>query len=102
MALATQCGGCRPAPTVAPGPLAASGRAVAAPDGRNSCTRRAAGGHYPGQPEGGGMHGEPMTRVVDALRDRLAGPAGDALPDADLLGRYLAARDEAAFAALVR
>ena len=48
------------------------------------------------------MSGEPMTRVVDVLRDRLAGPADDDLPDADLLGRYLAGRDEAAFAALVR
>ena len=48
------------------------------------------------------MDGEPMTRVVDLLRDRLAGPAGDDLSDADLLARYLADRDEAAFAALVR
>jgi RNA polymerase sigma factor (sigma-70 family) len=48
------------------------------------------------------MHGEPMTRVVEVLRDRLAGPAGDDLSDADLLARYLADRDEAAFATLVR
>jgi hypothetical protein len=40
------------------------------------------------------MHDEPMGRVVDALRDRLAGSAGDDAPDIDLLTRYLAARDE--------
>ena len=48
------------------------------------------------------MHGEPMTRVVEILWDRLAGPAEDDLSDADLLGRYLSGRDEDAFAALVR
>jgi RNA polymerase sigma factor (sigma-70 family) len=48
------------------------------------------------------MRGEPMARAVDVLRDRLAGPAEDDLSDADLLGRYLAGRDEAAFSALVR
>ncbi|HVK13832.1 MAG TPA: sigma-70 family RNA polymerase sigma factor, partial [Gemmataceae bacterium] len=47
------------------------------------------------------MSGEPITRVVATLRDRLA-VADDGRPDGDLLGRYLAGRDEAAFAALVR
>ncbi|HKB03510.1 MAG TPA: sigma-70 family RNA polymerase sigma factor [Gemmataceae bacterium] len=47
------------------------------------------------------MDSDPMTRVVSRLRDHVAGQVGDDVPDADLLARYQAGRDEAAFAVLV-
>src|SRR2546423_15327716 len=44
---------------------------------------------------------DPYARTVTRL-GQLVGDGTESLPDADLLRRYVAARDEAAFAALVR
>ena len=48
------------------------------------------------------MHADRLRQPLRRLRRALAPAAGGALPDGQLLAQFVATRDEAAFAALVR
>src|SRR5207244_4667197 len=63
-----------------------------------SVLRRAAAGTYPGHRPGGAMS-DPLTTAARHLRAAALRP--DEPPDGELLAAFAAARDEAAFAALL-